>query len=203
MSPYVSPILDAKPQTAATKTGKGLSLWIVPPESYKPGSSLKELTTKAFPAYFRGSPHFVPHVTLTADIPESTRNLLSTMNLESTAPPIIEFGPLAYGEGFFNGIYLTINRTDSLLALVKHVREYINQVPPEDPSYGPHMSLAYVDKKPTADQLRYVESEAETAIGGSPGWKGGSVWLVDTSPIVTEWKILETFEFSGTTSPPG
>lgn len=197
MSPYVRPILDAKPQTAATKTGKGLSLWIVPPESYKPGSLLKELTTKTFPTYFRGSPPFVPHVTLTADISESTRNLLSTMNLGSIAPPIIDFGPLAYGEGFFNGIYLNINQTDTLLALVKHVRECINQVPLEETSYGPHMSLAYVDKKPTADQLRYVESEAAGAIGRSSGWKGGSVWLVDTSPIVSQWKILETFEFSG------
>jgi 2'-5' RNA ligase len=182
--------------TAATKTGKGLSLWIVPPESYKPGSLLKELTTNTFPSYFRGSPAFVPHVTLTADIPESTQNLLPTMDLASIPPPLVEFAYLGYGEGFFKGIFLTIKQTDSLLALVRHARECLHQVPLENTFYWPHMSLAYVDEKPTADQLKHVENEAKEAIGHSPGWKGGSVWLVDTSPIVAEWKVLEKFTFS-------
>jgi 2'-5' RNA ligase len=182
-----------KPQTAATKTGKGLSLWIVPPESYKPGPLLEELTTKTFPSYFRGSLPFVPHVTLTADIPESTQELLSTMSLESIPPPDIDFAPLSYNEGFFKGIYLGINRSDSLLALVKHVRTCLHQVSLENTFYGPHMSLVYVDEKPTTDQFKYVEAAAKEATGNSPGWKGGSVWLVDTSPIVAEWRVLEKF----------
>ena len=178
----------------------GLSLWLIPPESYKPASALSELTTKTFPASpeFPHSPSFTPHITLTSSIPASSQLLLPSLKLESLTPPDIEFGEITHGDRYFKFIFLRIKKTATLLSLAKYVRERLvpNGAPFDDTIYDPHISLVYSHEQATEKRVEYVAWETTTAIGDDKGWKGGRVVLVDTrSHKVEDWKVVEEWSF--------
>jgi len=178
----------------------GLSLWLMPPESFKPSSALTKLTSTSFPASpnFPQSPPITPHITLTSSIPATTQLLLPSLNLDSVSPPDVEFGELAHGEKYFKYIFLRIKKTTSLLALAKYVRErLLSDVKAfEEGEYDPHISLVYSNEAATEKRVEYVAWKTSMAIGSSTGWKGGKVALVDTrSTNVGDWKIVEEWSF--------
>jgi 2'-5' RNA ligase len=179
----------------------GLSIWLIPPESYKPLSNLSKLTTSTFPASpnFPQSPGFHPHITLTSSVPPPSEPLLPSLNLQDVEIPEIEFGELAHGDAYFKFMFLRIKKTDSLLALARHIREGAlpNATPFDESKYDPHISLVYSKEEPTEKRVEYVAWKTSMAIGNSPGWKGGRVVLADTrSPKVEDWKIVEEYSFS-------
>lgn len=178
----------------------GLSLWLVPPEEYKPGSQLSKLTTSSFPAStnFPNSPSFTPHITLTSSIPASSQPILPSLKLETLPSPDVQFEELAHGDAYFKKIFLRIKKTESLLNLAKHVRDILLPQAKtfNEEVYDPHISLVYSDEEPTEKRVEYVAWKTTMAIGNSPGWKGGKVAVVDTrSQNVNDWKILEEYSF--------
>jgi 2'-5' RNA ligase len=182
---------------------RGLSLWLIPPTSYKPTPSLKKLTSQTFPASpkFPDSPAFQPHITLTSRIPTSSQLLLPSMHLEALQSPDIQFDELSQGKSYFKFIFLRIKKTHSLLALVKQVREFTvpNAEPFAEEVYDPHISLVYSSEEVTEGRLEYVASKTSLAIGESRGWIGGNVALVDTrSDDLKQWKVLEEWSFPET-----
>ena len=178
----------------------GLSLWLLPPQSFKPLSALTRLTQQTFPVSpnFPNSPGFTPHITLTSSIPVSNQLLLPHLTLESLPPPVIEFGELAHGDKYFKFIFLRIKKTPSLLALAKLVHE--KAIPDaekfEEGMYDPHISLVYSKEHATEKRIEYVAWKTSMAISDAEGWKGGRVALVDTrSENVAEWKVVEEWTF--------
>ena len=178
----------------------GLSLWLMPPESFKPSSALAKLTSASFPASpaFPKSPGFMPHITLTSSIPASSQLLLPSLGLDSMTPPDIEFGELAHGDKYFKFIFLRIKKTMTLMTLAKHVRERLlpDARPFDQGEYDPHISLVYSNEEPTEKRVEYVAWKASMALGNSRGWKGGTVALVDTRPTdAGDWKVVENWTF--------
>jgi 2',3'-cyclic-nucleotide 3'-phosphodiesterase len=175
-----------------------LSLWLIPPESFKPASALSKLTTTTFPssANFPSSPGFPPHITLTSRIPQPHSALLPTLNLGGLAAPEIEFSELAHGDNYFKYIFLRIRRSKSLLALVEHVRKGIFPADSFDAvSYDPHISLVYSNEAVTEKRVEYVAWKTSMVIGDARGWTGGKILLVDTSGAVHDWTIVEEYVF--------
>jgi 2'-5' RNA ligase len=184
----------------STKKALQMSIWLIPPESYKPAAALSRLTSTSFPASanFPGSPGFPPHITLTSNVPKPTDPLLPKLKLETISSPEIEFGELAHGDQYFKFIFLRIKKTPSLLALAKHIRETAlpNASPFDEDQYDPHISLVYSNEPATEKRVEFVAWKTSMAIGNSRGWKGGKVVLVDTSSgTVTDWKIIEEYSF--------
>ena len=185
---------------ATTQHDLGLSLWLLPPDSYKPYAALSRLTCTTFPASpnFPQSPGFTPHITLTSSIPppKSGDALLPSLSLDSFAPPEIEFGELAHGDTYFKFIFLRIKKSASLLALAKLTRESLTAGTFDDEKYDPHISLVYSTEEATEKRVEYVAWKTSMAIGSSRGWTGGKVVLVDTrSRNVAEWKVVEEYSF--------
>jgi 2'-5' RNA ligase len=182
------------------KGNLGFSIWLMPPSSYKPTSTLTNLTTSTFPtsANFPQSPSFPTHVTLTGSIPPPPNPILPSLNLELLSPPTIKFGQLGHNDEYFKYIFLQVEKTESLVALAKYIRTYIlpDSKPFDENLYDPHISLVYSSEKQTEKRIEYVAWKTSLAIGGSSGWTGGRVALVDTrSPDVNEWKIVEEWSF--------
>ena len=178
----------------------GLSLWLLPPDSFIPASDLSRLTTTTFPASpnFPQSPSFTPHITLTSSIPASSQLLFPSLNLERQSSPEIEFGELAHGTTYFKSIFLRIKKTITLLSLAKYVREML--IPDaetfDESMYDPHISLVYSNELPTEKRMEYVAWKTSMAIGNNTRWRGGKVALVDTrSSNPEDWKILEECSF--------
>ena len=185
---------------ASDKRELGLSLWLLPPESYGPTSALSKLTTTTFPASpdFPKSPSFIPHVTLISSIPVSGQPLLPSLNLAALHPPDIEFGELGHGDAYFKFIFLRIRKTRTLLSLAKYVRQTLfpDSTPFDESIYDLHISLVYSNEQATEKRVEYVAWKTSMAIGNSTGWKGGKVVLVDTrSRNVTDWTMLEEWTF--------
>lgn len=179
-----------------------MSLWLLPPESYKPYTALSKLTTTSFPQSnnFPQSPGFAPHITLCSAIPHSTTPILTSLDLSSLSPPEVEFGELAHGNQYFKFIYLKVKKTETLLGLAKYVREALLQDSQgfKEDLYDPHVSLVYSSEEPTEKRVEYVAWKTAVAIGESKGWKGGRIVLVDTrSKDVGEWKVKEQWSFPG------
>lgn len=177
-----------------------MSIWLIPPESYKPAAALNRLTSISFPASanFPNSPGFQPHITLTSSVPKPSAPLLPTLNLDTLPSPEIEFAELAHRDQYFKFIFLRIKKTESLLNLAKHVRDSAlpNSAPFDEAKYDPHISLVYSNEPTTEKRVEFVAWKTSMAIGNSPGWKGGKVVLVDTSSEkVQDWKILEEYAF--------
>lgn len=182
----------------------GLSLWLLPPSSFKALSALTELTTSTFPssANFPQSPSFTPHITLTSSVPASSQLLLPSLILETPAIPEIEFGELAHGNEYFKFIFLRIKKSVTLLSLAKYTRERLlpHATTFDDALYDPHISLVYSKEEVTEKRVEYVARKVSLALGETTGWKGGRVALVDTrSRNVEEWKIVEEWSFPETT----
>ena len=178
----------------------GLSLWLLPPESFKPSSSLTKLTSSSFPASpnFPQSPPITPHITLTSSIPASSQLLLPSLGLDSLSPPDVEFDELAHGDKYFKFIFLRIKKSKTLVTLAKYVRERLlsDAKPFEEGEYDPHISLVYSNEAATEKRVEFVAWKTSMAIGNSTGWKGGKVALVDTrSTNAEEWKIVEEWSF--------
>lgn len=178
----------------------GLSLWLIPPESYHHASNLSKLTTTTFPTSpnFPQSPSFLPHISLTSFIPIASQFTLSSLELESLPPPDVQYSELAHSDAYFKFVFLRIKKTASLLALAKHVRDRIfpDAKSFDEASYDPHISLVYSDEQATEKRVKYVSSETTLALANSPGWTGGKVALVDTtSSNVEDWKIVDEWLF--------
>jgi hypothetical protein len=185
---------------ATTQNDLGLSLWLIPPDSYKPYAALSRLTSTSFPASpnFPESPGFNPHITLTSSIPppKSGDSLLPSLPLDRFTPPEIEFGELAHGDAYFKFIFLRIKKSASLVALAKLAREKLTGGTFDEGKYDPHISLVYSSEESTEKRVEYVAWKTSMAIGSSQGWTGGKVVLVDTtSRNVAEWKVVEEYSF--------
>lgn len=177
-----------------------MSLWLVPPESFKPSYSLSKLTSITFPSSpnFPQSPSFTPHLTLTSSIPATPQLLLPSLNLETLAIPDVEFGEITQGKEYFKLIFLRIKKSLTLLSLAKYVRERLlpGASTFDDAIYDPHISLVYSREEATEKRIEYVTRETSIAIGNVTGWKGGKIVLMDTrSPKVEDWKVLEEWSF--------
>jgi 2',3'-cyclic-nucleotide 3'-phosphodiesterase len=182
----------------------GMSLWLLPPTTYKPLAALTNLTTSSFPtsSNFPNSPSFMPHITLTSSIPAPSTPLLPSLNLDSIALPTVKYGELIHGNTYFKYIYLRVQKSESLVALAKHVRGIALPDAKEfdEELYDPHLSLVYSNEILTEKKIEFVAWKTSMAIGSSQGWSGGRVALVDTrSTNVEDWKIVEQWEFPETT----
>jgi len=184
-----------------TQNELGLSLWLTPPDSYKPYAALSRLTSTTFPASpnFPQSPGFQPHITLTSSIPPPKPNeSILPAALDTQLPPEIQFGEIAHGGAYFKFIFLRIKKTESLLALAKWARERFvpGQSVFDEGIYDPHISLVYSGTEATQKRVEYVALQTSMAIGDSRGWTGGRVMLVDTrAPNVGDWKVIEEYSF--------
>lgn len=177
----------------------GMSLWLLPPESYAPNTSLSRLTLTTFPQSpnFPGSPPFQPHITLCSRLPPSPTPLLPSLALSDLPSPDIHFDSLAHGTEYFKFIFLRIKKTASLLALARYLRETLfpgGEFKEEE--FDPHVSLVYADLEVSEKRVEYVAWKTAVAVGESQGWKGGRVVLVDTrSKVPGEWEVKEQWSF--------
>src|SRR5947207_14077980 len=72
MRPEIRIVRNPITEIMATDEALKYSLWLVPPESFRPSAELSKLTTTTFPGseWFPSSPGFKPHITLTSRIPK-------------------------------------------------------------------------------------------------------------------------------------
>ncbi|KAK5171570.1 hypothetical protein LTR04_001594 [Oleoguttula sp. CCFEE 6159] len=191
----------------------GSSLWLVPPPSSPIYKALQTLIDSTIPSRFPDlqPPHFVPHVTLTSDIPADLADpqaLLGSIDLPSAGDVVVRFEALDVGEAFVKKLTLRVANDDGGAGVVelatrcrskgveggdtKKAEEWARK------KFMPHCSLLYSGTDPTKveekrEQLLQDIREAGIAVGSKNdkdsmnGWTGGSVWFVPTHKSIEEW----------------
>ncbi|QDS77373.1 hypothetical protein FKW77_005708 [Venturia effusa] len=163
---------------------------------------------------------FVPHITLTSGIDLAALQPSPKAVLERIAIPepdnvIVSFTSLEIGPTFTKKLFLRCDRA-GLQGLAELARwqaveatkdvSNANDIGAEDArrraeewaesSFDPHVSLLYSGAQVSEEQKTDVQNEITKAgitfngTGDLGGWTGGSIWLVDTSLPITEWKPI-------------
>lgn len=183
----------------------GASLWLVPP-SYSPiYFHLSYLVARDIPSKFPGlsTPFFIPHVTLTSGVPTDLGDaeaFLDKLSIPATNEVAITFEALDIGEELVKKCTLRVTKSWGLEALAKECRRMGVEQGDEEKAekwvkeeYGPHCSLMYADIDVSEKQKKSLENAVTKRglnfhrEGELAGWKGGEVWLVDTSKGFESW----------------
>ncbi|GME23132.1 2 cyclic-nucleotide 3-phosphodiesterase [Neofusicoccum parvum] len=152
---------------AASSRTAGFSLWLVPPDSSPVYRALSALIADTLPAQFPAAspPSFVPHVTLTSDVPSATFTTSSDEAqqkrdarawLDSLGPLLpanhdvrVRFEALDVGERFVQKLTLRVRKEGGLaqLARVSRLQGVLGGADADvaeswlEQSYRPHCSL--------------------------------------------------------------
>jgi 2',3'-cyclic-nucleotide 3'-phosphodiesterase len=189
-------------------TMPGSSLWLLPPKSH-PLSSIISCLIEQIPSRFDSPHRFLPHVTITSEIPPSTHSpnpqaWLDSLDLPSASTVQVRFGKLASEDVFFRKLYVTCAKGEGLEELAVVCRQKVEGFEDEklaeawaSKKYNPHLSLMYHDCPPIdAGGLSEVEQTVQEAgislkgDGDLGGWTGGIVVVVPTDKSINEWDPL-------------
>ncbi|KAF2496102.1 2, 3 cyclic phosphodiesterase [Lophium mytilinum] len=184
----------------------GSSLWLLPPPSHPLTPLLTSLISKTSTRF--SSPYtFLPHVTLTSDIPSSIYSSDPQAWLDELAkrfPPAaevsVQFEKLEVGNIFVKKITVRV-RKDGVSGLAKIAREVVEARAGEaekwvEEAYLPHLSLLYSAIEVSDDELSELGGVVENAgvdLGGKGemgGWVGGRVVSVQTDKKIEEWEPI-------------
>ena len=186
-----------------------LSLWLTLPPDAPINDHLIELI-KSLPAVhpsLASSPIFMPHITLTSQIPDDNTDI-SSLDI----PPFlaVSIKHLTFGNAYFKKVYFTMDRSHELLQLAQEARIKFNGLGKEDAKhavekdYDPHLSLLYNDvdidhRLKVAVEDKVTEQAEHFGFGSWEGksWEGGQVVLVRTEGAVEQWKVLPSTEIGG------
>ncbi|KAH6615138.1 2',3'-cyclic-nucleotide 3'-phosphodiesterase [Boeremia exigua] len=181
----------------------GASLWLLPPEAHPLSAVLTALIQRTA-SHFGSSDLFIPHLTLTSDLPPSTyasepQQWLDSLDLPTGAVHI-EFAMLASEPVYFRKLYLKCVKTASLTALAtackKHVAGYADGEMASTwahDTFNPHVSLLYhdcpqVDAQGLAATSTLAQEEGIDFVARRGlSWTGGRVVLVATDKPTSEW----------------
>lgn len=186
-----------------------LSLWLTLPPNTPINDHLAELIKSLPTAHpsLASSPIFMPHITLTSQIPDDNSDI-STLGIPPSLAVLIK--DLTFGNAYFKKVYFTMDRSHKLLQLAEEARITFNGLGKEDAKhtvekdYDPHLSLLYsdvdIDNRLKAAVEDKITKQAEQFGFGSwegKSWEGGQVVLVKTEGAVEQWKILASTEIGG------
>lgn len=193
-------------------------MWLVPPKGSHVEKLLSKLIATIIPQHFpelKSPPGFLPHLTLTSDIPEEAlsngpQSWLDGLPLALDVPPYVTFGSLDVGEPFFRKLTLQV-RKHHLYDLPTQIRaaavERGDAVAAElwaAEDYTPHVSLLYADlnigEGKRQDILQDLD-KAEISLRdegafqgkeneGYNGWIGGRILLVSTWKVLEKWAVI-------------
>ncbi|KAF2735453.1 2, 3 cyclic phosphodiesterase [Polyplosphaeria fusca] len=182
----------------------GSSLWLLPPDDHPLNpllTSLIQTTSAKF-----ASPHlFIPHVTLTSDIPPSTyassaQKWLHDLPLPAAKDVAVKLGKLQSEDVFVRKLYSKVDKAGvkeigaAARMVVEGYADWTKALEWAEESYNPHVSLLYHDCPPVSDK-DVAEMEKMVAIVGVSlegegelgSWLGGRVVLVETDKPISAW----------------
>lgn len=129
----------------------GSSLWLLPPPSHPLSAILPTLISQVS-EHFRSPHRFLPHVTLTSEIPASSygsdpQAWLDALELPSTSVQV-KFVELSSEAVFVRKLYIKCAKGDGLKELAKFCRQKVEGYREDDKAaewadkrYNPHLSL--------------------------------------------------------------
>ncbi|KAF2796148.1 2, 3 cyclic phosphodiesterase [Melanomma pulvis-pyrius CBS 109.77] len=185
----------------------GSSLWLLPPPTHPLSTLLSTLILKTS-RHFNSPHHFVPHITLTADIPPSThsspQSFLDALPLPAANCVNVRLAQLHSEDVFFKKLYIAVEK-DGMEELARVARTAVDGGGEKDGAakmwvekqYRPHLSLLYhecakIDAEGMEEIWKLVR-EAGLSLDGEGelgGWVGGRVVLVPTSEPIDQWAVL-------------
>ncbi|THX25281.1 2, 3 cyclic phosphodiesterase [Aureobasidium pullulans] len=193
----------------------GSSLWIIPPRDSSFYKALQTLISTAIPPHFPNTKthDFIPHVTITSNIDQSSygsdpQAWLSGLHLPSAdqlEPIFVTLDVLEPGDAFVKKLTLRAVKNGQLLELAAACRAEAVEGGDKGKAerwakndYLPHLSLMYADL-PKSDVEKHVDElqedcrkagrSVESHDDGTVA-KGGSIVLVDTSKPIDQWDII-------------
>ena len=193
-------------------------MWLVPARDSHVETILSRLITTIIPPHFpelQSPPVFLPHLTLTSEIPEEAvsngpQSWLDSLPLAFLELPHVAFDSLDVGEPFFRKLTLQVRKhnlhdfpTQIRTAAVEHgdaaaAERWAVEV------YAPHVSLLYADlgigEEKRQDILLELD-EAKISLRnegafqgkeneGLNGWIGGRLLLVSTWEVLEKWAVI-------------
>ncbi|ORY15604.1 2',3'-cyclic-nucleotide 3'-phosphodiesteras-like protein [Clohesyomyces aquaticus] len=182
----------------------GSSLWLLPPADHSLNSILTSLI-ETTSSHFHSQHLFIPHVTLTSDIPSSSYSAnpqawLSAIELPTSKEVKVIFGGLESRDVFVQKLFIKVEK-----AGIADIGEMARTVVPgfedsgkarkwAEETYYPHLSLLYHDcPKVAPESISEIASYARHAgvslaeEGDLGGWTGGRVVLVPTDKPIKDW----------------
>ncbi|KAI0125025.1 2',3'-cyclic-nucleotide 3'-phosphodiesterase [Xylariales sp. AK1849] len=198
----------------------GLSLWLVPSTTHPLYAILAKLISETLPAEFSDEkgPSFIPHLTLTSDISDSTYKEEGPQRwLDSIPWPVshdikVRFKTVKTQDVFVRRCYIQVDfdgvKNVSGIARARGVNDEKEVGEKTErwfeewkTAFGPHVSLIYgnnpIDEATLEDITKVVrragvqlEGTNVEGNGGMSGWEGGSVYLVPTNLSIERWKPI-------------
>ena len=192
-------------------------MWLVPPKGSQVEEILSRLITTIIPQHFpelKSPPRFLPHLTLTSEIPEEAlsngpQQWLDNLPLALDVP-YVTFVSLDVDEPFFRKLTLQVRKhnlydlpTQIRTAAVERGDAAVAEHWAEE-VYAPHVSLLYADLGIGEEKRREILhdlDEAEISLGeegafqgqenkGHNGWIGGRLLLVSTWKDLEKWAVI-------------
>lgn len=193
-------------------------MWLVPARDSHIETILSRLITTIIPQHFpklKSPPHFLPHLTLTSDIPEEAlsngpQSWLDSLPLALDVPPYVTFESLDVGEPFFRKLTLKA-RKHNLYDLPTQIRSAAIERGDAAAAaswaaevYAPHVSLLYADLSIGEEKRREILQDLDKAEislreegkfqgkenEGYNGWIGGRILLVSTWNALEKWAVI-------------
>jgi 2'-5' RNA ligase len=165
------------------------SLWLQP--SGPAYDHYQEWINKLTAAH--GTSHFEPHVTVLGQIQNNETDVVmrtQAMANKIVGPVDIHLMKAAYGETYFQCIYLLAEDTDRLQKLYDNAKEYFNIGGLPNPSYMPHMSLLYGDY-PMEIRQQIV---ASLPIDLTGSFEAATLAVVNTRGEEKDWHKIAAFQ---------
>jgi 2',3'-cyclic-nucleotide 3'-phosphodiesterase len=188
----------------------GSSLWLIPPPDHPLNPVLSDLV-KQTSSHFHSKHLFLPHITLTSEIPPSKHSSdpqawLNSLSFPSKDEVQVKFAKVASEDVFFRKLYIQCAKSDGLKKLASACRSEVEGFGEDakatewsNDQYNPHLSLMYHDCQ-QVDAKGISEAEAlarEAGVdykgeGELGGWTGGRVVLVPTDKSIDQWAPIAT-----------
>jgi len=138
--------------TSPSYTMPGSSLWLLPPPSHPLSAILPTLIAQTS-EHFHSPRRFLPHVTLTSEIPASAygsdpQAWLDALELPCLGSVEVRFEQLGSENVFVRKLYIKCAKSEGLKQLAKHCRQKVQGYGEDDQArawvderYNPHLSL--------------------------------------------------------------
>ncbi|KAG1727071.1 cyclic phosphodiesterase-like protein-domain-containing protein [Suillus paluster] len=196
------------------------SLWLVPSEREHDALSclmnFRPRHHRSKTHSSRSYPRFDPHVTL-ATFESSYKPKISLFLSPTTISVPVYFESMKVGNNYLSSLSIVVAKSRELMQLRDLVVEHLENNNMKDTSRSfPHMSLFYLDEKSKGDRQelgkqlerservrertgrRVIEAALDCTLDGAEpefdamyGFEGSSIWLVDCTGGVEDWKVLE------------
>ncbi len=166
------------------ETASGVLLWLVPELSCE--VRLAEIIDGLSQEW--GTPRFAPHVTLLGNVRGSESEVLAEAErLAAKLDPVaLGFLELDWSDQFYRAFYLVVEKEPALLRAHAAAAEAFRRSP--DPSYFPHLSLAYGDLKD--EQRLQARGVVEKGLGSC---RAERMDVVRTTGPPESWKTLAAY----------